>query len=91
MYKQGSKLTSDTSIVRTNVCLHTYTRAMHTDTYIYKPVTYINTHKYKLIYKQGSRGSQVAQVSCQCTDAELLQLSIDVDGGWGRRLAIVGR
>mmetsp|Transcript_37912 Transcript_37912/g.55672 ORF Transcript_37912/g.55672 Transcript_37912/m.55672 type:complete len:185 (+) Transcript_37912:31-585(+) len=40
---------------------------------------------------QGSRGSQVAQVSCQCTDAELLQLSIDVDGGWGRRLAIVGR
>jgi hypothetical protein len=35
--------------------------------------------------------AQVAQVSCACSDAEVLQLSIDVDGGWGRRLAIVGR
>lgn len=91
MYEQESKLTSGTRIARTNICLHNYTCAMHTHTYIYKPVTYMNTHKYKLIYKQGSRGSQVAQVSCQCTDAELLQLSIDVDGGWGRRLAIVGQ
>lgn len=40
---------------------------------------------------QGSRGAQVAQVSCACSSDELLQLSVDVDGGWGRRLAIVGR
>jgi hypothetical protein len=40
---------------------------------------------------QGSRGAQVAQVSCACSDTEILQLTIDVDGGWGRRLAIVGR
>ena len=37
------------------------------------------------------RGFQVAQVSCQATATDVIQLSIDVDGGWGRRLAIIGR
>uniref|UniRef100_A0A7S0HAI3 Uncharacterized protein n=1 Tax=Hanusia phi TaxID=3032 RepID=A0A7S0HAI3_9CRYP len=37
------------------------------------------------------RGFQVAQVSCQATPTDIIQLSIDVDGGWGRRLAIIGR